>query len=40
MDPSDFEYYVGRLLEQAGVKVKVTGKPGDLGVDIVAQKGA
>jgi restriction system protein len=39
MDPSDFEHYVGRLLEQQGYKVKVTGKSGDLGVDIVAQKG-
>jgi restriction system protein len=40
MEPFDFEQYVGRLLEQQGYKVKITGKPGDLGVDIVAQKGS
>lgn len=38
MDPFDFEQYVGRLLEQQGYKVKITGKPGDLGVDIVLKK--
>lgn len=39
MDPLDFEQYIGRLLEQQGYKVEITGKSGDLGVDIVAKKG-
>jgi restriction system protein len=37
MDPYDFERCGGRLLEQQGYGVRVMGKAGDLGVDIVAK---
>ena len=38
MNGTEFERYVGRLLEHQGFKIKLMGGSGDLGVDIIAQK--
>lgn len=40
LDGPGFEMYVEQLLKKRGYKVQRTGKAGDLGVDLVAEKGA
>ena len=38
MDGPAFEHFVARLLQERGFHARVTGAPGDLGVDILAEK--
>lgn len=38
MDGTTFENFVAKLLTRRGYKVQQTGKTGDLGVDLVAEK--
>lgn len=38
LDGPAFERYVARLLEQRGYRVQHTGRSGDLGVDLIAEK--
>ncbi len=38
MDGQAFEEYVARLLRSQGYRVSVVGAPGDLGVDLIAEK--
>ena len=38
--PAKFEEYVAKLLDHRGYKTKVVGQAGDMGVDVVASKGA
>jgi restriction system protein len=38
LDGSAFEAYVQNLLERRGYRVQRTGKSGDLGVDLIAEK--
>ena len=37
LEPAEFERFCGRVLEGLGGKAKVTGKPGDGGIDFVAR---
>lgn len=39
LDGAAFEEYVAKLLTRRGYRVERTGKSGDLGVDLVAEKG-
>lgn len=39
LDGPGFEMYVEQLLRQRGYRVQRTGKSGDLGVDLIAEKG-
>jgi restriction system protein len=39
MDGLTFEHYVARLMEHLGYRTRVTPASGDLGVDVVAEKG-
>lgn len=39
LDGAEFERYVEHLLRKRGYRVQRTGKSGDLGVDLVAEKG-
>lgn len=38
LDGAAFEAYIERLLQQRGYRVQRTGKSGDLGVDLIAEK--
>ena len=40
INPSGFEEYVAKLLDHRGYKTKVVGQAGDMGVDVIASKGA
>ena len=40
INPADFEKYVAKLLDHRGYTTKVVGEAGDMGVDVVASKGA
>ena len=40
INPSGFEEYVAKLLDHRGYKTKVVGQAGDMGVDVIASRGA
>ena len=40
MDPYQFESYAGKLFSNKGYSIEVTPKSGDMGIDVIAKKGA
>ena len=40
INPGEFEEYVAQLLDHRGYTTKVVGQAGDMGVDVIASKGA
>ena len=40
INPTEFEEYVAKILDHRGYTTKVVGQAGDMGVDVIARKGA